>query len=546
MPQDFETFWQDYGDIIPTDLNADGDTDYLLSVNFLLGGESSNYGIFFWLYFKNGQGILERLSQFDDKWNSFLYPRNISIQNLMGDELPEITFTVGDCGASTCFLSLRILSLKDGHFTNVFTVPWYTMNGTWTVKRDESGQVAAIGTYNGPGIAGFGDFLSYALHFRYRDGKFMLVEQEPINNFPRPFLYWQLGSLKLHQYQFDEALAIFKDLAADEPPSHGINYPVYAMFRVGMIYLVLEQPDETRKVWAELIEKYPQEPVSADAYSMLQYWHGDLTVGTVCRFLPKMITDWGTSDEARAAPDFERGVYLSTTDVCSDIFLLPLQKWENSDTIARQMSDLWLQWQFLSDEFDFNGDGTADIVGVIVHSGNEGRSPWVFLSGQDGYQPVLVQNPFPIGSIYIWQRGMYDYMYTPIPFDVDIRLKDFDRDGVPEFYAGRYGTYHWMGDGFQPSENEATVDSQSVKLNRAIELLFFNQNPANAITVLDNYNPPFGAEKQMKVLLQGLAWQYLGDQKQADKFFQKFVASYPASGWISFVNEVKDREVLPQ
>lgn len=464
LPSAFQERWRDRAEAFVADLDANGEADYLVAIKFGPRIGVDTLSGFFWVHRSGGAFELVPLPgwvyDYEEEPNiRALYPTVLAIEDLNGDGQAEVAYTVSTCGASTCFERLRVLSWQDGRWKDLLvTGGWVPQNGRWVIRDDDGDGIAElVATDTGPGSAGMGPSVPYEIHFQLRHGEFVPVEEvlpegpEYMGEEFRSVKYWLFGQRLLRAYRFTEAVRMLECLAGcvdEENP--WVDYRPFALFRAGMVHALLDDVERARELWDQLVEQFPDHPLSQDVAQLRQVikTRDDIWLG--CAWLDENGQDWAAHEHLSGLPNGYR-FYLDWSDLCASGFLLPLWHWSTQESLVAQMARFQISWNKLSTEYDLNNDGIPEPIGLL--SVGNGRSPWVFLSQGDSYWPLLVTQPFPIEALNT-AGAFWSGFYSAIdPECKDIRVTDLDGNHMPEVLIvcpGRFQVWEWLGHRFQP------------------------------------------------------------------------------------------------
>ncbi|MFN8456370.1 MAG: tetratricopeptide repeat protein [Anaerolineae bacterium] len=539
LPEGFKEKWSQWGEFFTTDLDGNADPDYLLTIR--LDDFCPQRGEMYWLY-RNEKGyhidsLPVNISDFEP---GSVYPTVLALKDLTGDGRPELAYTVYTCGASTGNLRLRVLSWQNNRLKDLVVDEWMTSNGEWAIQdEDGDGLSELIGTDNGSGGAGFGPFLPYELHFKLHRGEYVPVKQVALTDFDTwrekevdsDILYWQWAQYLLHTGRFKESIAAFQAIAQGQVPSPWVDFKPYALFRIGLLYILLDDVAPAQATWKQLITQYPEHPVGIDIgqFQPLIQKKDDLWKGCAWLHLNGgqwSDSKWAATDQAVRFtkwrfetqeqidydkwlgkqgiidytkerenlediffPDFYKN-YLGWWDVCHPIFLVGLRQWTQQESLEVQMQSLAANWQTLSNEYDLNNDNIADPLGIL----QVGAQPylWAFISKDGVYDPLFINQPYPLEGVNIWMG--VEYLYgSAIWGHKKLAVVDLDKNGSPEVLSmaqSGFTLWEWVDHRFQRHYAEY-YDAQQGRFLKGETSLITESNAATTIkALLFDYDQP--------------------------------------------------------
>jgi len=595
LPPGFAEQWREWGQVFETDLDGNGDPDYLLT--FRLGAlVPGDQGRLYWLHREFGKYQLAQLATSQ--------PTIKAVRDLNGDGRTDVAYSTSHCGASTCFEYLHIFSWKDDAWRSIL-IPdgWSPQNGGWVIQDRKDGTAELSATTRGTGSAGFGPFFRYNIHFLPIHGEFVPVMVSPeempqeIGEGGGDVIHLEWAQKLAYSHRFTESLEILTAVVEKRVGSNPwIDYTPYALFRLGMTHLFLRDVTTAQQVWGRLVATFPDHPVSRDVAQVRTIVQRPEDVWRVCSWLyqnhktqiwppPEM-----TSGKAGNIPT-SYGAPLSWRDVCHPLLLMPLWTWTRQEPLEAQAARFDLSWQLLSADYDLNGDGLPDPIGVLNIRG--ARSPWAFLSDGDFYRPLFVAQPFPLGAIQL-----DDYStYSSATEYQEIRLTDLDGNHQPEILMispYRFMLWEWVGhrfrlpsvqspdstgqfiletipDGkgniliqrFEPQVQGEQVTEWVYRLKKgvltrvsppavvtpspfagAMAALFRDAKPGQALAYLEHFEPTpsiaaiYSATERAAVrYLRALALKYAGYETEAQTEFTAIEREFPDTGWALLARE---------
>jgi hypothetical protein len=439
--------WSAHGRIVLTDLDDDGMDDYLVTVRFGrgTGNPYSSEGGLYWLRRENGRFRLSMLPTIRPYGNVPVEPALKAIRDLNGDGHTDVAYFSTECGASTCFDYLQIMSWQDGGWRDwLATNPWIPENGGWSFTYPDQGPAELIALDGGPGIAGFGLILPYQLRFGVMHGEFVPVEVEPYPD-PNTLSPYDKGvaslqwAIKLsYSHRFTETLEVLNPIVTAGKSPDGADYAPYALFRIGMAHLFLRDTAAAKQAWDQLIAAYPDHPVAVDVAGLRPLLGGPEDVWPMCAWLRANRTKgWTGLPDGWAPPEAEPWlldnahlIAFQWSDQCDPLLLVPWATWTRTTPLAEQAQARGQGWQLLSDDYDLNGDGLSDPLARLEFTGQP--TLWAFLSDVAGYTPLNVMQPLPLGA-----TGLEEGYGWPMPHPGDhltVQVVDLDHNGWPEIW----------------------------------------------------------------------------------------------------------------
>lgn len=538
IPAGFEEKWEKWGEFFSTDLDGNDDPDYLLTLK--LSHHCPEAGRMYWLHRVDGTHQMNSLPvnvyDFDEE---FVYPTIRAIEDLTGDEQPEVAYTVYTCGASTQELRLRVLSWQNNRLKDLLIGEWKTSNGEWIIHdEDKDGVAELIGNDYGSGILGFGPFLPYALLFKLHQGEYIPVEQLPLidtNTWSRSeeadVLYWEWAKYLLHKGRFTEAANTFTTLAQGKIEFPWVDFRPYALFYSGVSQILSNNISAAQDSWEQLTTGFPDHPVSLDTVQLRQILKSKDDMWRACSWLQQngrkwADPRWAATDKAVAftkwqvetqqQTDYDKWLgsqgsidyakeretlesifipdyylnHLHWGNLCHPVFLLSLQEWTQQETLEAQMTELGATWQTLSTEYDLNKDGTPDPLGFVKNG--EQRYVWTFISQGAIYEPLFISQPYPPEAIDIWNNSYYVYDRA-IGADEELSVTDFDKNGLPEVLSiAPYGftLWEWIGHHFQLHSDQYHDDQRGGSLSGETSLITLPDGTTQVKALLNDSDTP--------------------------------------------------------
>lgn len=423
--------WRDLGgDIIATDLDADGTADYLITAFFARGYSEPNGGNVYWLHQQDNTWLMEAISML----NTYGYgehtvqPEIKSLQDLNGDGQQDIATQTTSCGASTCFYHLCVITRAGDGWRSLLMGEEVT--GGWEISQKPDGATLIRASHNGSGSSGTSAPMHYTVEYEWLNGEFLPMALSTDHVFE--FTKWDMGRLDnldylmwadLLQYsgRLTEATTLLSEFTTPLPvePTHFAYQPV-ALFRLGMLQSAQNNPVGADVAWHTIEQRFPDNTITADIALLRPLLQTANAVWTICDQLNHANTWVFDTGDPRSDS------LLDWRTQCNSRWLVPARAWSTDQTIAAQMQQLGVTWTDLDLGYDLNGDGSADPIGVLDWAGR--RAPWAFLSAGDQYQPLYVAQTLPLGTI----DHKADEEYYTIKPNQQIELRDLDNNSTPE------------------------------------------------------------------------------------------------------------------
>ena len=143
--------------------------------------------------------------------------------------------------------------------------------------------------------------------------------------------------------------------------------------------------------------------------------------------------------------------HISGEDVCLPPVLFSLQRLSENVRPDSQLKMLGFQWQWLADRYDLNGDGRVDPIGIVMDlTGGRDYGVWAFLTEEEGYVPRLAADAAwtdPTLAPHIWTER-----YEDVRDCTDRQVADVNQDGFPDVVSvcrGRVRIASWTGHRFR-------------------------------------------------------------------------------------------------
>lgn len=442
------------GQVIETDLDGNAEPDYVINVRF---GNLSSFGTRGGLYWLRHEQGIYRMSQIDTAfYGDSQYAQIKAVRDLNGDQRPDLAYTVDTCGASTCFEKLYVLTWHNGAWQSLLYPDWWEpMNGKWTIHEQSDGTIELIADKHGPAIVGLGPFAAYNIHFRMNRGKFMPTTVSLLGaDEATTRLEW--ADVALHAGLYHEAARILATIVNDKPPSPWIDFKPNALFRLGMVHLFLGDVTSAQQDWEYLVKNFPNHPAARDLVQARTLVHQPDDAWQVCAWLDRNSQGWFPSEHPGPIGN-SYFFYLGWNDICDPTFILKVWRWSRQTPLEAQLARRGLGWQLLSNDYDLNSDGWADLIGIVDFG--VVKTPWVWLSQGDTFQPRWVADSTPPGAIAIDGIGPYkDTLRCQ-----SIRVLDLDNNRRPEvLFQCRYHIeiWEWTGDIFSLHQAAYPNDSE--------------------------------------------------------------------------------------
>ncbi len=551
MPEGFIERWANVGEMFVTDLNGDGEEDFIVAHT-----QNLYWRKLYWLHGSPGSYQLTVLPISDGHALAQQVPL---IEDLNHDGVPELVYRDYASGASDEFSNIFIISWQNGRLQNMVIGDNGTQNGEWQVEdTDQDGLYELIKWQGGPGSAGFCCALPVKIDYRLIGNEYIPVRQVPVREELGGFLGegvkadWQFAKMMQHTNHYAQAIEYLDSFLADihnDPYQARQEVIPYTYFQLGMTYLLMDEPAAAQRMWQSLAQDFPEHPVTLDVLDIQPFLQTRDGIWQGCAWLRKNKRDWPLSEERRYI-FAQEAYYPSWADLCDPMLLFSQWSWTQTRPIAEQLTDRALAWQSLSNAFDLNKDGIADPIGQIQISDRRNQV-WVFLTQPDGtYEPFYAKQPYPPEAIYIWTSWGYDSAPWYLDDYFDAVITDENQDGNPEIRYGRSDGNHplqteWIGHRFEKPGNEIRMDNFTVpdlkdekSLANVTKKLFYDQDFEAALSLLDGYDSnsdPSISYRSPEVLrwaeagshyLRGLAYSYLGENELAQLSFATVIRDY--------------------
>ncbi len=570
--------------IIPTNLDGDATQDYLLSAT--ISGFPDEIGQIRWMRWRDGAWAGEHLLTYANDGGQ------IQVGDVTGDTQPELLVRSGMCGASKCFGWQMGWTWRDGALTSLF--PFGTTTSQVWAHQDK-GRLTVASQY-----------ADYTFDGQFLTPADLAVPTGRYSDRIETQMTYAHGLAVLGR--FDEAITVLDAVAALSDKnstfesSFGSSFtqvdgrPV-ALFRIGAIHLLNHDPAAARAAWDRVAQTYPQS-LAAKVVQDLNLTSFDGSLSQWCETLAAhqvVITD----DHRRDYLDNFSTNEFDWLPLCHPRLRLPLHSWTQAAPLADQVAALGMPWQPLSDEYDLNGDGVSDPLGVVDWLGI--YTPWAFLSTADGYQPLYVMQPWEIGTPL---ATLTDPSYS-FERPTTATITDLDADGAPEWLFDnpyRFNLAAWHGDRFQPNSvsfyqnsssfsatltlapqpdgtqrivadllpaddrqpnpsrieyalrdgtlqqsapafvdlsGEYSFGKEYVSTTMICVALFGRNDPARALELLTVITPaPSGVwHEHERQVLQALALEYSGQPAEAQRLLAEVASATPPTGWSRFARE---------
>ncbi|MEW5872635.1 MAG: tetratricopeptide repeat protein [Chloroflexota bacterium] len=592
LPAGFAESWP-RGKIMPADLDNDRAPDYLVTVNALPHTDALASIRLYWLFSRDGQWQQEQLVRTVSEHGLEL----LSTRDVNADGQADLAYTLTHCGASDCFAYLRLLTRQEGSWQRIPVLARYGndeaahTNG-WKFTTGPDGSTMLMMAQGGSSSPQYAPSLAYNVHFAWLGEAFIPVSISPLEN----SLY--LSSLKIQwadrlaaSQRFAEAIPVLAEALTDKSQLKLSRYdPPFILFRLGMAHLYLQQPAEARAAWAQLVQEYPDMAISRDVSRLRALIDQPQPAWKVCDWYLRQRPNWWQ-------PELGHPVYYHPFDLstwCDPWLLVTLPTWERGQPLEQQAAHLGLDWQLLSDAYDLNGDGSNDPIALL-----EGEA-WAFLTSGEHYQPLFAESELPLGAIQEPFHGSPDY-----PNKRTLQIADLDRNSKPEIwiledirvmvwlwqssrFQGQWQQFHLQDKGYWgkarledgmvrvriaefPYSEERVIGeftyqlvngklqrtnpplqrtSSADTLSAALEALYHQDEPQQALHVLENFTPqaperdwsadPFEPDLYLDLqweyaaacALRALAHEHLGDKSAAAQEWLILQQKYPHPAWL--------------
>lgn len=571
--------WNERMRVIPTDIDQNGKTDYVVGLRYDEGHSVEPPGSLFWIHYNGSTPIVEDLhSEFDP--GESRAPRDLWVGDFNADGLQDIVYTANACGASNCIVAIRYVSYDKGVWRTIPRVSYYSaLNGGWQLNKLTDGTYELImDVRDGGSLGSFTASAIYELHFRWRNGEYL-----PVLTSAAP----QLGAVQslayseqlMRERRYADAIATLQQVFTSSPPEAAdIDYRPFALYRIGLLYLYLDDVTNAQRAWQELITTYPDLPISQDMSRARALAQSRQDLFLVCQWLAENAQDWTPKQDFRFTnPGYL--LYFRQGLVCDSNQILPVLPWSRATSLESQMRTRGLDWQTVSTQYDLNGDGINDPIGLL-----ENRVPWVMLTYGDQYNPFLVINAAPAGAIpemfsdslrckfisvtdinldhapelvqqcdyafefWQWRGNTFSRFTAYCPAKCEyavlsiepktglgtIRLQDTTTQPTPEYpirqYELREQNWVWVIPTEEPPKPPIPNPPPSL-LSEIIRLIFREQDPSAALSLLNATDPLDPDHHAAYQYMRAIAYNKLGDTVRATALWAELAELTTDTAW---------------
>lgn len=540
---------------LPTDLDNDGQPDYVMSFYFQPPGSQMNgdSGLY-WIAPANGRFVARNIAVLLDT-PPLQKIEVLGSQDFDGDGGNDLAYTTAYQEEIEISTIPHLVTRRNGEWQEIPILPEGIVSshlGAWSVALapDDIPELILTESYRTSPLVEEGIF-DYQVHFRYMQGTFIPASLLPVDpNEQAP----EWAELLILNRRYAEALAVVQSGIQD----------TNRLYHAGLAYLFTGDLAGAQIAWENLLKMDPGNTVQ----QLLPLLQGPNSLWRVCA--------WLNVNAPTPNPEV----------LCGKDTLIAWQSWTQAESIEDQAGRLGLNWQRLSGEYDLNGDGSPDPLGLVD------QTPWVFLSTPGGYTPFLATQSLPPGTGVVHVRWVNHW---PGEYSLQILVSDLDANQRPEIVVVRpegFTLYQWLGQRFAPHkvtyqdaggqtvtgqltlvqpvpgdiaalevilENDPLdnrrhyelVDGEIVETTAlpaqlppafpcpscAIEALFDEQDPQRTLEMLPGEPPGDRWEAAQDLYLQGLAAEYSDDRGAASLCYETIIGQYADTAWAQLAQE---------
>ncbi|KPL85184.1 tetratricopeptide repeat protein [Herpetosiphon geysericola] len=565
--------------IISTNLDGDSNQDYLLSGS--ISGSPNSIGQLRWVHWQQDSWLGEHVLSYAND-----YGAQIQLGDVTGDAEPELFVRSSHCG-SACSGQLYGWTWQAGRPQALFPVGANTSD-------------LSITPIDGKLSISSAD-VRYAFDGQYLAPTELAAPSGPFSNTIGAQLRYAHGLTLLGR--FDQAIAQLEQAAAlsDGSAEYGHNQTLkdarpIVLFRIGIIQLLKHDHVAAQAAWHRLLARFPQ----SFAATVVQDFKLTRFNGSISQWCELLAAERPSIMQGYQREMLDRSPFneFDWLPLCHPRTLLPLQIWNHAVPLAEQFTALGLPWQSLSENYDLNGDGRNDPLGVVDWLGI--YTPWVFMTTEAGYQPLYANQPWPNAKA-LSSLSDPDYFFSR-PNTVSIT--DLDADGAPEWlfeYRDHFSLLAWshgrfwqnkvalyQGTSFytatlrlapqpdgtqrlsaeylpnaagqQPELNHVEYDLRAgtliqqvpvpINLNNGFSYerydpsistlyaaLFGNNDPALALEIVVLLEPQNIWSQHEQLVLHALALEYNGQAAEAQRLLQSVANASETTGWSRFAQQ---------
>ena len=391
--EEFGDFEEKWGQIFVTDLDDNGDPDYVITLR-LHNMVCIYLGQMYWIYrtYQTDETYqVKLLPTTVDSDETSMYPTVLSTDDLTGDGLPELTYVSANCGPSDLFQKPRILSWQNGQFVDRLADRWHLINGDLSIKeKNEEGVAGLLITQGQTGYGGFAPYSPYQVDLELKGDEYIpvkqtLLYQPDIQQRDGDILYWQWANFVLHQNRYAEAVDAFNVVAKQPASFFGwVDYRPYALFRMGVTYIVLDDQTAAQRSWEQLITEFPNHPISLDVMTLKNILQNRNDLGKVCVWLQENGGRWWQPQWAAS----ESAVVFTKWQ----LYQYEEQKYEEQSFKELSQKD-YEEWLAAQEPFDY--DQARETLEAI-------SSPQDYNRRLTGWEDLC--NPIFLTSLYTWKQ----------------------------------------------------------------------------------------------------------------------------------------------
>ncbi len=371
--------WRDRMNVVKTDMDQDGRADYFVALQYTEGAAYRVAGALYWIRFESNHSNVQNL-QNDISSKESRVPRILAVRDLDLDGRMEIVYVTTDCGASNCFEQIRVRAFEDGAFRDMPRVSFRAaQNGGWQIRDLPDGKAELImDVRDGASLGSRGPYPPYELHFRSLRNEYVPLltstQYELVG-----FSALQYSEQLMLEGRYADAIAYLEKVSIQKLEYSGetFDYRPYALYRMGMLYLYLDDVQNAQRAWQELITHYPDLTISHDVSKFRTLAQTGDDAWRICKWLDQNAQNWTPAQDlsiyGRTYP-----LYFGWGKMCDATQFLRATQWTSTQTIETQMQVRGMNWQTVSNEYDLNGDGVKDPLGIF--SFQKLNVPWAMLS----------------------------------------------------------------------------------------------------------------------------------------------------------------------
>ncbi|MBM7843373.1 tetratricopeptide repeat protein [Herpetosiphon giganteus] len=565
--------------IMPTNLDGDSTQDYLLSGS--ISGSPNAIGQLRWMHWQQDTWVGEHVLSYENDSGA-----EIQLGDVTGDAQPELLVRSSYCG-SACSGKMYAWTWQAGRPQALFPIEANTSDLSLTPIDGKLNVSSAE--------------VRYAFDGQYLAPAELAAPSGPYSNTIGAQLRYAHGLTVLGH--FDQAIAQLEQAAAlsDGSAEYGHNQTLQdarpiALFRIGIIQLLKHDHAAAQAAWNRLLARFPH----ALAATVVHDFKLTSFNGSISQWCELLAAERPSIMEGYQREMLDRYPFneFDWLPLCHPRTLLPLQTWNQAVPLAEQFAALGLPLQSLSENYDLNGDGRNDPLGVVDWLGI--YTPWVFMTTEAGYQPVYANQPWP-NATDLTSLSDPDYFLSR-PNAVSIT--DLDADGAPEWlfeYRDYFSLVAWSDGRFwqnrvtqyqgtsfytatlslapqsdgtqrlsaeylpnaagqQPKPNHVEYELRAGMLMQQVPVpinltngfsyehhdpsiamlyaaLFGSDDPALALEIVALFEPQNIWAEHEQLVLQALALEYNGQSAAAQRLLQSVANASETTGWSRFAQQ---------